>query len=71
MSFIATAPTARTVKTKNLTVSPTLMDSLNESDNEKHPAGSQSNIMQDLENLRSSFCPYFSFLTEDPDSGNE
>jgi len=66
VSFIATAPMARTVKTEYSTVSPTLMDLLNENDNKKHPAGSQSNIMQDLENLWSSFCPYFSFLTEDP-----
>jgi hypothetical protein len=71
VSFIATAPMARTVKTENLAVSPTLMDLLDENDNKKHPAGSKSNIMQDLENLRSNFCPYFPFLTEDPDSGNE
>jgi len=37
----------------------------------KHPAGSKSNIIQDLESLWSNFCPYFPFLTEDPDSGNE
>lgn len=62
VSFIATAPMARTVKTENST----LIDLLDENDNKKHPAGSQSNIMQDLENLWSSFCPYFPFLTEDP-----
>jgi len=61
VSFIATAPMARTVKTENSTVSPTLMDLLDENYNKKHPAGSQ-----DLENLWSSFCPYFLFLTEDP-----
>ena len=71
LSFIATASMARTVKTKNFTVSPTLMDLLDENDNKKHPAGSQSNIMQDLENLQSNFCPYFPFVTEDPDSENE
>lgn len=66
VSFIATATMAQTVHTENSTVSPTLMDLLDENDNTKHPAGSQSNITQDLENPWSSFCPYFPFLTEDP-----
>jgi hypothetical protein len=68
VAFIATVPMAKAVKTENLTVYSSLMDFLDENYNKKHSAGSQSNILQDLENLRSNFCPYFKFFTEDPDN---
>jgi hypothetical protein len=59
------------VKIGILAAFPTSMDFLDESDTNEPPFGTQSNIMQHLENMSAQFLSYLAFLTAGPGSGSE